>query len=119
MEQTITLQFGHFSNFIGAHSWELKKRNIGNDASAHFRETSTSGSFSRFQPRSIMVDFKNTLEPLKPIEKAEKETFSWNHEVDVHDRPSISQVDSTLDWTSWLEVNIFPISFGSNFPSQS
>lgn len=72
MRELITLQVGHYANFVGTHWWNLQEASFVYDSSAStdinhdflFREGITLQRQETYTPRLISIDFKNNLHTL-------------------------------------------------------
>ncbi|KDR19639.1 protein misato homolog 1 isoform X2 [Zootermopsis nevadensis] len=84
--EIVTLQFGCYSNFIGAHWWNLQEAgfeyNADNPSEINhdvlFREGVTSKGHVTFTPRLLLVDLKGSLGHLR------QEGDLYNHPEDVN-----------------------------------
>ncbi|XP_044261356.1 protein misato [Tribolium madens] len=73
--EILTLQFGHYSNYVGAHWWNLQEAGFSYDPDAPseinhdvlFREGVTLKNEVTFTPRLLLVDLKGSLRAL-PVE---------------------------------------------------
>lgn len=112
--EIITLQLGHYSNFIGTHWWNLQDAALVYDSDSPagelqsdllFREGLTLGGHVTYTPRLIAMDLKGSLQTLRKegsLYDTEKEntTFSWEGQVMTHkESPStknafLQQLDS-------------------------
>ncbi|XP_056273862.1 protein misato homolog 1 [Pseudoliparis swirei] len=72
--EVITLQLGHYSNFVGTHWWNLQDASLSYDgemAPSHvqsdvlFREGQTTGGHVTHTPRLIAMDLKGSLRTLR------------------------------------------------------
>ncbi|XP_018334955.1 protein misato-like [Agrilus planipennis] len=71
-KEVVTLQFGHYSNFVGAHLWNLNDLSF--DYSSNqpskinhdvlYREGLTNDGHTTFTPRALLVDLKGSLKYL-------------------------------------------------------
>uniref|UniRef100_A0A672JW99 Protein misato homolog 1 n=1 Tax=Sinocyclocheilus grahami TaxID=75366 RepID=A0A672JW99_SINGR len=97
--EVVTLQLGHYSNFIGTHWWNLQDAALvyGSDAPAGelqsdvlFREGLTPGAHVTYTPRLIAMDLKGSLQTLRKegslYEGTEDEntTFTWEGQIMTH-----------------------------------
>lgn len=88
--EVVTLQFGHFSNFVGAHWLNIQEAGfsfnpnflpeINNDVL--FREGISPEGDPTYSPRLLLVDFKKSLGHLETPSNFDKvrETVSWDDE---------------------------------------
>ncbi|XP_030003855.1 protein misato homolog 1 isoform X2 [Sphaeramia orbicularis] len=72
--EVITLQLGHYSNFVGTHWWNLQDASLSYDpemplgeiqSDVVFREGQTSGGHITYTPRLIAMDLKGSLRTLR------------------------------------------------------
>ncbi|XP_072304207.1 protein misato homolog 1 isoform X2 [Eucyclogobius newberryi] len=72
--EVITLQLGHYSNFVGTHWWNLQDASLSYDADdplgeiqsdVVFREGQTAGGHVTYTPRLIAMDLKGSLRSLR------------------------------------------------------
>lgn len=72
--EVITLQLGHYSNFVGTHWWNLQDASLSYDPDAPlgeiqsdvvFREGQTAGGHVTYTPRLIAMDLKGSLRTLR------------------------------------------------------
>ncbi|XP_024152572.1 protein misato homolog 1 [Oryzias melastigma] len=72
--EVITLQLGHFSNFVGTHWWNLQDASLSYDPESPpaeiqsdvvFREGQTPGGHVTYTPRLIAMDLKGSLQTLR------------------------------------------------------
>lgn len=72
--EVITLQLGHYSNFVGTHWWNLQDASLSYDpegplgeiqSDVVFREGHTSGGDVTYTPRLIAMDVKGSLRTLR------------------------------------------------------
>lgn len=72
--EVITLQLGHYSNFVGTHWWNLQDASLSYDpesapaeiqSDAVFREGQTPGGSVTYTPRLIAMDLKGSLRTLR------------------------------------------------------
>ncbi|CAF94151.1 unnamed protein product, partial [Tetraodon nigroviridis] len=72
--EVITLQLGHYSNFVGAHWWNLQDASLSYDpdvlpgdtqSDVLFREGQTLGGHVTYTPRLIAMDVKGSLRTLR------------------------------------------------------
>lgn len=72
--EVITLQLGHYSNFVGTHWWNLQDAALSYDPDAPlgeiqsdvvFREGQTPGGLVTYTPRLIAMDLKGSLRTLR------------------------------------------------------
>ncbi|XP_059205417.1 protein misato homolog 1 isoform X2 [Centropristis striata] len=96
--EVITLQLGHYSNFVGTHWWNLQDASLSYDPETRpgeiqsdvvFREGQTLGGHSTHTPRLIAMDLKGSLRTLRQegsLYETGKETsaVSWNGSLMMH-----------------------------------
>ncbi|CAK6971591.1 protein misato homolog 1 isoform X1 [Scomber scombrus] len=72
--EVVTLQLGHYSNFVGTHWWNLQDASLSYDpetalgeiqSDAVFREGRTLGGHVTYTPRLIAMDLKGSLRTLR------------------------------------------------------
>ncbi|KAL0962260.1 hypothetical protein UPYG_G00337770 [Umbra pygmaea] len=72
--EVVTLQLGHYSNFVGTHWWNLQDASLTYDTDAApgelqndvlFREGQTLGGHITYTPRLIAMDLKGSLQTLR------------------------------------------------------
>ncbi|XP_053189918.1 protein misato homolog 1 isoform X2 [Scomber japonicus] len=72
--EVVTLQLGHYSNFVGTHWWNLQDASLSYDpetplgeiqSDAVFREGQTLGGHVTYTPRLIAMDLKGSLRTLR------------------------------------------------------
>ncbi|KAF5292293.1 hypothetical protein FQA39_LY03327 [Lamprigera yunnana] len=96
--EVLTLQFGHYSNFVGTHWWNIQETGfeycsdepseINHDVL--FREGLTNQGVVTFTPRLLLVDLKGALRTLPevgtlydPIPSVEDVNVNWSERVEV------------------------------------
>ncbi|XP_030644898.1 protein misato homolog 1 [Chanos chanos] len=96
--EVVTLQLGHYSNFVGTHWWNLQDASLCYDpdmpagelqSDVLFREGVTLGGHVTYTPRLIVMDLKGSLQTLRQegsLYGSEKEnsTFTWDGGVITH-----------------------------------
>ncbi|XP_048733947.1 protein misato homolog 1-like [Ostrea edulis] len=98
--EIVTLQIGHYSNFVGTHWWNLqessflynpsvaqqKEKEVDHDVL--WREGSTLKNETTFTPRLIAVDLKGSLNTLKQegvlYEINQQEDIKWSGDITLH-----------------------------------
>lgn len=99
--EVITLQFGHYSNFVGTHWWNIQESSFCYDPSASFqqeinhdvlfREGLTLHGDQTFTPRLLMFDLKGSLKALPRYGTLYHRTPSnsyepvWSGKISVHE----------------------------------
>ncbi|XP_056154462.1 protein misato homolog 1 [Lampris incognitus] len=97
--EVITLQLGHYSNFVGTHWWNLQDASLSYDADVSpgemqsdvvFREGQTLGGHVTYTPRLIAMDLKGSLQTLRQegsLYETSKEpsTFTWEGNIVMHE----------------------------------
>ncbi|XP_074650914.1 protein misato homolog 1-like [Tubulanus polymorphus] len=98
-KEIVTLQLGHYSNFVGCHWWNLQeasfiydakekhKKEIDNDVL--FREGANLLGEITYTPRLISVDLKGSLNTLKKegvlyTLPGEEENINWQNDITLH-----------------------------------
>ncbi|CAB1351023.1 unnamed protein product [Coregonus sp. 'balchen'] len=96
--EVVTLQLGHYSNFVGTHWWNLQDASLTYDPDAPpgelqndvlFREGQTFGGEITYTPRLIAMDLKGSLQTLRQegslYETGKDPTaLTWEGNVMVH-----------------------------------
>ncbi|XP_041867938.1 protein misato homolog 1 [Melanotaenia boesemani] len=96
--EVITLQLGHYSNFVGTHWWNLQDAGLCYDpesppgeiqSDVMFREGQTLGGHVTYTPRLIAMDLKGSLRTLRQegsLYDAGKDTsaISWEGSLVMH-----------------------------------
>ncbi|XP_067281030.1 protein misato homolog 1 [Pseudorasbora parva] len=96
--EVVTLQLGHYSNFVGTHWWNLQDASLVYDAvvpagelqsDVLFREGLTLGGHTTYTPRLIAMDLKGSLQTLRKQgslydTENENTTFTWEGEIMTH-----------------------------------
>ncbi|XP_064836327.1 protein misato homolog 1 [Oncorhynchus masou masou] len=96
--EIVTLQLGHYSNFVGTHWWNLQDASLTYDPDAPpgelqndvlFREGQTFGGHITYTPRLIAMDLKGSLQTLRQegslYETGKDPTaITWEGNVIVH-----------------------------------
>lgn len=96
--EIVTLQLGHYSNFIGTHWWNLQDAALVYDCDAPlgelqsdmlFREGLTLGGHVTYTPRLIAMDLKGSLQTLRREgslygTENENTSFTWKGPIMTH-----------------------------------
>uniref|UniRef100_A0A3Q0SMA0 Protein misato homolog 1 n=1 Tax=Amphilophus citrinellus TaxID=61819 RepID=A0A3Q0SMA0_AMPCI len=96
--EVITLQLGHYSNFVGTHWWNLQDASLSYDpetppgeiqSDVVFREGQTLGGHVTYTPRLIAMDLKGSLRTLRQegsLYDAGKDTsaVTWEGSIMMH-----------------------------------
>ncbi|KAG7324689.1 hypothetical protein KOW79_012705 [Hemibagrus wyckioides] len=96
--EVLTLQIGHYSNFVGTHWWNLQDASLCYDtdvlpdelqSDVLFREGLTLGGQVTYTPRLIALDLKGSLQTLKQegclyTTEQESNTFTWQGDIVTH-----------------------------------
>ncbi|XP_051727993.1 protein misato homolog 1 [Ctenopharyngodon idella] len=96
--EVVTLQLGHYSNFVGTHWWNLQDAGLVYDAvvpegelqsDVMFREGQTLGGHVTYTPRLIAMDLKGSLQTLRKQgslydTENENTTFTWQGQIMTH-----------------------------------
>ncbi|XP_060743484.1 protein misato homolog 1 [Tachysurus vachellii] len=96
--EVLTLQIGHYSNFVGTHWWNLQDASLCYDPDVPqdelqsdmlFREGLTLGGQVTYTPRLIALDLKGSLQTLKQegclyATEHENNTFTWEGDLVTH-----------------------------------
>ncbi|TRY97389.1 hypothetical protein DNTS_032904 [Danionella cerebrum] len=100
--EVVTLQLGHYANFVGTHWWNLQDASLaydGDDVSSSelqsdvmFREGLTLSGQVTYTPRLIALDVKGSLQTLRKEgrlydteEEEEEHTFTWEGAIVTHE----------------------------------
>lgn len=108
--EVITLQLGHYSNFVGTHWWNLQDASLSYDTDAPlgeiqsdavFREGQTLGGHVTYTPRLISMDLKGSLRTLRQegsLYDSCKDTsaVTWDGNLTMH-KESPPQKNSFLE----------------------
>ncbi|KAF4081773.1 hypothetical protein AMELA_G00165080 [Ameiurus melas] len=122
-KEVLTLQIGHYSNFVGTHWWNLQDASLCYDPDAPldelqsdvlFREGLSLGGHVTYTPRLISLDLKGSLQTLKQegclyATEHDNTTFTWQGDLVTHaeppaDRNSFLQDLDRLDTGELLAV---------------
>ncbi|MBN3302388.1 MSTO1 protein, partial [Amia calva] len=98
--EVVTLQLGHYSNFVGTHWWNLQDASLSYDPDPNapptelrsdvlYREGVTLGGQTTYTPRLIAMDLKGSLSSLRQegsLYETGKEgnSFTWEGELMTH-----------------------------------
>ncbi|XP_028316966.1 protein misato homolog 1 [Gouania willdenowi] len=96
--EVITLQLGHYSNYVGTHWWNLQDASLSYDpeekpgeiqSDVVFREGQTQGGHVTYTPRLIAVDLKGSLRTLRQegcLYDSGKDTsvVTWDGNLMIH-----------------------------------
>ncbi|KAK2887762.1 hypothetical protein Q8A67_015990 [Cirrhinus molitorella] len=96
--EVVTLQLGHYSNFIGTHWWNLQDAALVYDSDfpaselqsdVMFREGLTLGGHVTYTPRLIAMDLKGSLQTLRKEgnlydTENENTAFTWEGQIRTH-----------------------------------
>lgn len=96
--EVVTLQLGHYSNFIGTHWWNIQDAGLVYDADAPagelqsdvlFREGLTLAGHVTYTPRLIAIDLKGSLQTLRKEgslydTEDENSAFTWDGQIMTH-----------------------------------
>ncbi|KAG9281492.1 hypothetical protein AMEX_G4348 [Astyanax mexicanus] len=129
--EVVTLQLGHFSNFTGAHWWNLQEASLCYDADfppgelqsdVLFREGLTLGGHVTYTPRLIALDLKGSLQTLKQegslyTTSHDSSALTWCGQVMTHkesppDKNVFLQDLDRLEVSVVLLVVIYPCDTG-------
>lgn len=98
--EVITLQFGHYANFVGTHLWNIQESSFCYDPSASFqqeinhdvlfREGLTLHGDQTFTPRVLMFDLKGSLKALPSYgtlyqTPSHSNEPAWSGNISVHE----------------------------------
>lgn len=99
--EVITLQFGHYSNFVGTHCWNIQESSFCYDPSASsqqelnhdvlFREGLTLHGDPTFTPRLLMFDLKGSLRSLPRYGTLYDQTASHSDEASWSGKISVQK----------------------------
>ncbi|XP_075995325.1 protein misato homolog 1 [Genypterus blacodes] len=95
--EVVTLQLGHYSNFVGTHWWNLQDASLSYDQESPlgeiqsdvlFREGQTLGGHVTYTPRLIAMDLKGSLRTLRQegslYETKDTSAFTWEGDLITH-----------------------------------
>ncbi|XP_076355308.1 misato mitochondrial distribution and morphology regulator isoform X2 [Tachypleus tridentatus] len=97
-KEIITIQIGHYSNFVGTHWWNLQEASFCYDATkvpeleinhdVHFCEGKTLRGHTTYTPRLLAIDLKGSLNTLKQTGTLydisyTKPSCGWDGNVDI------------------------------------
>ncbi|XP_034774437.2 protein misato homolog 1-like isoform X1 [Acipenser ruthenus] len=99
--EVVTLQLGHYANYVGTHWWNLQDASLRYDADPHnlpsevrsdalFREGLTQSGQTTYTPRLIALDLKGSLNTLRQegtLYELHRQgsTLTWEGEVMTHE----------------------------------
>ncbi|XP_061615780.1 protein misato homolog 1 isoform X2 [Phyllopteryx taeniolatus] len=97
--EVITLQLGHYSNFVGTHWWNLQDASLSYDpemppgeiqSDVMFREGQTLGGNITYTPRLIAMDLKGSLQTLRQEGSLydtgkDNSALSWDGSLMIHE----------------------------------
>ncbi|XP_029918756.1 protein misato homolog 1 [Myripristis murdjan] len=111
--EVITLQLGHYSNFVGTHWWNLQDASLSYDpetppgeiqSDVVFREGQTLGGHVTYTPRLIAMDLKGSLQTLRQEGSLydpgkDTTTYTWEGDIMMHEEspPSKNSFLQDLD----------------------
>ncbi|XP_041976785.1 protein misato [Aricia agestis] len=113
--EILTLQFGHYSNYIGAHFWNIQELSFDytglvkseTNPDILFREGKTSTGAVTYTPRLLVADLKGSLKTLPStggLESEEVEEPQWES-VETIEEPPAPKNEFIKDINSDSEVN--------------
>lgn len=95
--EVISLQFGHYSNFVGTHLWNIQEASFSYDPSGSkksevnhdclFREGKTINGDETYTPRLLLFDLKGSLRNLNiegTLYPSSSKCIEWPGEMTVH-----------------------------------
>lgn len=88
-DQTISIQLGPFSNFVGTHLWNLREVNGCENEGSLYRLNG-----QKSYPRVLAIDFRDNIHPINAPRSEEsildptKNSSFWSSSVDVHHQQS-------------------------------
>ncbi|XP_061658567.1 protein misato homolog 1 [Syngnathoides biaculeatus] len=128
--EVITLQLGHYSNFVGTHWWNLQDASLSYDpetppgelqSDVMFREGQTLGGSITYTPRLIAMDLKGSLQTLRQEGSLyesgkDKSALSWDGSLMIHEEtpPAKNSFLEDLD-----KLDCGDILTEASFPSNS
>ncbi|CAG8469540.1 10675_t:CDS:10 [Cetraspora pellucida] len=88
MLEIVTLQFGHFSNYVGAHFWNTQEEYFSFDTGQHAQETAvlhdtlfragiTQSGIETYTPRLMIYDLKGGFGSIKKMNRLYDETSDY------------------------------------------
>lgn len=117
-QEIVTLQFGNYSNYVGAHYWNMHNQRMletqgcdGDDQFEYknklFRETCSSNEKKRFFPRAICFDIKTKLKSLKQdggftVYNSAEETNNINCH-DVYDENCVLYTEDPIEKNEFIK----------------
>ncbi|KAB0803996.1 hypothetical protein PPYR_00966 [Photinus pyralis] len=120
--EILSLQFGHYSNFIGTHSWNIQETGFAYNSKTPseinhdvlFREGVTLKGEVTYTPRLLLVDLKGSLGTLPengtlydpPTHSSTVETWKQGVEVKKADKLPKNQFQEELDTHNCLKKNV-------------
>uniref|UniRef100_A0A3Q3LF75 Protein misato homolog 1 n=1 Tax=Mastacembelus armatus TaxID=205130 RepID=A0A3Q3LF75_9TELE len=118
--EVVTLQLGHYSNFVGTHWWNLQDASLSYDpetppgeiqSDVVFREGQTPGGHVTYTPRLIAMDLKGSLRTLRQegrLYDAGKDSsaLTWEGSFVMH-KESPPEKNSFLQDLDKLDVSIY------------
>ncbi|XP_059899517.1 protein misato homolog 1 [Gadus macrocephalus] len=106
-KELVTLQLGHYSNFVGTHWWNLQDASLSEElgeinSDVAFREGRTIDGQVTYTPRLIAMDLKGSLQTLRQegcLYSTNKESspISWEGPVTMHQESPVSKNPFLLD----------------------
>ncbi|KAJ3609709.1 hypothetical protein NHX12_024220 [Muraenolepis orangiensis] len=94
--EIVTLQLGHYSNFVGTHWWNLQDASLSYDSElgeidsdVAFREGQTMCGQLTYTPRLIAMDLKGSLQTLRQegclySTDADRSAITWEGDITMH-----------------------------------
>ncbi|CAL8299000.1 unnamed protein product [Lota lota] len=106
-KEIVTLQLGHYSNFVGTHWWNLQDASLSEElgeinSDVAFREGRTIDGQVTYTPRLIAMDLKGSLQTLRQegclySTNKESSTISWEGAITMHQESPVSKNPFLLD----------------------
>ncbi|KAL4624861.1 hypothetical protein GN956_G17675 [Arapaima gigas] len=129
--EVVTVQLGHYSNFVGTHWWNLQDASLSYDPDSAappselhsdvlFREGLTLRGHLTYTPRLIAVDLKGSLYTLRQEGSLydfgkETSTFTWSGEVVTYEETPATKNSFLQDLDKLIDGEILA---EGDFPSQ-
>ncbi|TPX32574.1 hypothetical protein SeMB42_g07598 [Synchytrium endobioticum] len=129
-KQVITLQFGHFSNFVGTHIWNIQEAYFSSshvsqdsdvDHNVLFRSVQTKHGDS-YEPRLVLFDLQGSFGALKrggELRETRATVDTWSGQVETYEHDPYPQNPFLQYQTSLGESSSDPSTLSTPFTPQS
>lgn len=119
--EIVTLQIGHYANFVGTHWWNLQESSFNYDPSKAsedkevnhdilWREGKTQRGETTYTPRLVLFDLKGSLQTLKQegslYDNNTQEEIKWGGDVNLHQSESIPKNQYLRDLQNEEQRNV-------------